>query len=308
MVEEVKVKKKRAKKTTDKVYKKYVEPLPITKKFKKMPLSRLKPNMINTGWLTGVYIETEEVDVIGLSNSWEELLALLLGTIYLNHKTDFIKLLIEKKILGPDFDVTTAEIRFISETKSKIIDIKGTGFKIVTSMNPRLICNIIVKLASTLGLKDKQIKLDVVPIKDAPTTVKLKTGTASVMTKRIDIAQAYETVNEGSKIKSITIFNSEEKATTFVQAAKKLINWVLAMNGEDTLYKSMVCNTTLIGITAVEDTNSSSVTKIRGTKLFIYSNGENPAIVEYMLKLVKFIGISTSLVELELKQMYFKED
>ena len=295
--EETEEKKKKPKK-------KETDSKQIKKAYKNQPLSKLKFNMVSTGYLQAVYIEDNETII--LDHSWIELCLILLGTIHKCNKADYLKVLLKNNVLSTNFEVTSIKGEFIdNNSRIRTYEIAGSDFYLITDMNEKSIFKGIAGMASALSIKPDKMLLDIIPLDRVITAVKLTEGTVAMRNTELSLAEAFISFNDSSRITSINILGYEKQLGTFTDAVLELINWLNEMYGEAKLVKSMKCNLRAVGIVENEKVDCIDIVKIGGTKLFLYDNNSNAGCIEYMIGLCSEFGLSSEFVKLGISQMQF---
>ena len=286
--------------------KKQEDTKPIKKSYMQQPLSKLKFNMVKTGYLQTVHIDgTEDLK---LSYSWIELCLILLGAIHNCNKQDYLKVLFKNKVLSGNFEVTTAKRELISnESGIKTLEIAGTDFYLITNLDEKSIFRAIAGMALALKIKPEEIKFDILPLDRVLEAVKLTEGTVVMKTTEYSLTEAITVLNDSSRIKLVNILGYEKEIVSFTEAVLEIINWLNEMYGEAKLAKSMKCNSRTIGITDNENVDCLEIIKIVGTKLFLYDNNSDRGCLEYMINLCIDFGISPELIKITLSQLCFNK-
>lgn len=269
----------------------------VEKPISKVTLKALKRYMIETGQVTGIYVEQEGEEVIEVTGGWIGLCVLLLGTIYRNYPNNYIKVLIENDVLSDKFEVTTENRKYLVDGIG-IFEIIGTDFKLITDGQPIQILNAIKGMTKALEIDNKQIKFDILP----DDLYWSRASVEKVDKTRCSLNEIYLVMDDTIEIKKIQLLEFSEDVETFREAVLVLMEWYTDLYGEEMLKKAMVHNQEDVGIVDNEDIEVYEITKVGDYDLFLYNGGSKLGCVDFMIKVSLELGIKPSLIELELRK------
>lgn len=278
---------------------------PIKKAYNNLQLSKLKENMVGSGYLTSI---TTEIDgVIELSNSWAELSLLWLGMIHYNNKLDYLKVLLANKVLSDDFDVTTIKkLSIDNNSRLETIKIAGTKFYLNTTMESKSVRKALLGMASALEINKDDIKLTIVPLSAVKTALKLTEGTVTNVSKQYTLVETYKIISLASNIRAVYIYDTEIKVKSFSDATMTVVDLMIDMYGAEEIEKASVCNTEAIGITDNSQLECIDITSIKGIKnLYLYDNKSDKQCIEFMISLCNYFNLSEDVIKIELGQLNF---
>lgn len=304
-----KTKQKRGKSTTNANSKirVYRDNTPISKSYSDLILSKLKPNMVTTGYLNSVFIEDGNID---LNDSWIELSLVLLGMVYKKHSNNYLRVLIENKILSSGFNVMqTVSQKFTYDNNVKYYKIIGSSFYLETNMTGKAVIQALTGLFKLLGISVSDVKLNIVPLGNAKLSMDLTRGKIKKATFDYVLNDAIENTKTGDRIISISILDDENMVDSSSDAAIKIIELAYNMCGKalfSSLAKLNIGST--IGITKDSTVESIIARDVYESGYNFYSLGYLKETLVYIRRICNLIDFEPGFIGIKLSKMVFEDD
>lgn len=268
----------------------------IARAYRKLKIKKLSSTMVEGGKLDVIHIPKESKVGLKINGSWLGLCNVLLGTVYMNNKEKFLRVLLDNGVLSANFDVTSKEVIIYREDDTrKIYKIDNTPFYLVLRFDGKTIINAIRGMLRILEIDEKEVKLDILPLVEIEKPVAKKAKKRATI---MNVERVYQYVNEGGNIDItyIRILNRKEKVDNFIDAIKILLGEVLNKFGDSAIKQLELCNNQGVGIVNNDEIECIDIEPLENTDYFLYKNNNQKMYTKYMVDLVSIADISKELV------------
>lgn len=291
---------------------------PITQPATNIPMTAIRSQAIETGWLEQVHIKGD--GDIELTDSWIEFIMLMLGTIYSTNPEIFITRLVDHKVLSDSFEVTTKPVHYpeSSEVKYAIYKLTDTPYYLEIHNNSEGIIESIIGLLRTLRINPSDVTVDIKPIERK--RVGESISTEPTITSYDDIKQIettktlYEIMRASNQagyglseinISAITIFGYKQKAKSTTHAMHLFMIWSLQSYGKPLEQAAFKLSSDTIGLKNKHDIEEiiGGYEVIQLGENYIYTSGDNSSTLRFIYNIAMEVGLSPELIEITYKEL-----
>lgn len=283
---------------------------PLKQELSRVNLTFINPLTVETGWLTRVYIGSD--DITELDNSWAELQLLLLGLLMNKYPDSYLSILVNYSILSEGLDIRREEVYhaiYDEDMGYEIYKLGPSGPYLELRQSPGNKLNVILKLFRALKIDPSEVSLDIIPIKLANiNTDKLgdkdidlsdiERVTSSVMLDNLPESNAkLREIN----ISALNIFGYRQETKSSTHGLIIFMLWAHGVYGEEVIQVGKKLSNDIVGIANVHDIEKyleKYVVERVGSE-YLYIAPDNMTILKFISAVAEEVGILGNLIEVE---------
>lgn len=261
-----------------------------------VPLTRLTYGMIKHHNLE--YIETEDGEVY-FSDSWVELVLFMIHAVITAHPNTFMELLTRNEVTNQSIvlDKTYGKYSFDSNKQYKVYDLYNSGYFVEAIFESSNIFSSIVGLVNILGIAYDKIRFGIVSKEFIEKELNFDILEDDEII--VDIYELAAVPKRGKQLVEFIISEERVKMQGFAGVLWVFCKIMLETYGVETLstlpkYKST-------GISSKNDRDDVEYMQLKGTELFMYSDGTDSGIIKFIVKSAEQLGIEGDLIKFKFR-------
>lgn len=280
----------------------------VTKKGS-IQFSKVTPDDVRFNYVLSV--ECEELGALVLDNSWEELLVALLCVLYTRRPEQFMRRLIEAKILTNDFEVTTQMcIKHTENGQLEGIKLTGIPYYLYYDFSYKTVAFKVKQILNILNINPKKFIVLLEPYSYVEQDNEFADYEYKGKSKAIKLSEAHEIDFNKNKMVAVSILGSKLECKTYTQLLAHMLSYV-AIISQDWFKRASKYNkqTTLkIGNTkesvAIRDKKPIRIGK---TEYYVNQDINATYVIDYLTNICKEFCINSSSIILYCKEKDFSQ-
>lgn len=278
---------------------------PVDKAMIGASMQRLKPIIVETGWLTRVNIIGD--GIIDLENSWTEFILWMLSLIYSRNRDKFMHLMAEYNVLSEGLQVSNGYIEYpeCSEIKNEIYKLSDSEYYIEFRRSGASYIQALKGLLTILKVDLKEITFDIEPL-----NIKVEgVNTTYNDIKQVFVTETLENILNKRRfdidITGLTVFGYKQKVVSAPQSLMIFMTWALSSYGSVLEEAGVRQSIAGVGLTTAAkiDEYAQGFSTMKIGEYYLYCCDDTTSVLKYLGNVALHIGIAHSLIEIEYKTL-----